>query len=80
MQNRSFSKIVDKPPILTHILQKLLCHKNASLFSFDTHPFSNLKSDQNQKKRDKEPFDSLSPVYQIAILSLFLFQDSENAT
>lgn len=25
-----FSKMVDKPPILTHILQKLLCHKNAS--------------------------------------------------
>jgi hypothetical protein len=46
-----FSKMVDKPPILTHILQKLLCHKNASLFSFDTHSFSNLKSDQNKKKR-----------------------------
>ena len=52
-----FSKMVDKPPILTHILQKLLCHKNASPCDTLLKPYI-----KHNKNGDKELCNSLSPL------------------
>lgn len=64
-----FSKMVDKPPILTHILQKLLCHKNTSLCDTLLKPY--IK--QNKKPEIKNfAIPYLRHVY-LQYIQLFIY-------